>query len=258
MSDQIGAWHEAPVTAVEAVGAVVSHHEVIAGRDDEILSLDVAGEVNGPGGEDVASLIGGDGREVVVVGVVVGCGRLSGVGLLQRNAIAINDAVAKVDAIAWKPDDSFDKDVMLSLSVGRGAEEDDGLVVLELAIGKKGRDWRRRRKGDALDKDMVANQQRARHGRGWDGEVLEEEGHDEEGDGESRADRGELVQRGTVAIFFREYLHRGSPKLEGSESSLLSGEELADAFFSVVEHFVELGSAVGVLLSGGLGLDEAA
>ena len=38
---------------------------------------------------------------------------------------------------------------------------------------------------------------------------------------------------------------------------MLSGEELADALFGVVEHLVELGAGVGVFFGGGLGLDEA-
>ena len=45
---------------------------------------------------------------------------------------------------------------------------------------------------------------------------------------------------------------------ERGEGGLLGGEEFADAFFGVVEHFVELGAGVGVLFGGGLGFDEAA
>ena len=44
----------------------------------------------------------------------------------------------------------------------------------------------------------------------------------------------------------------------GGEGRLLRGEELADTFFCVVEHLVELRAGVGVLFGGGLGLDEAA
>src|ERR1700722_17042841 len=43
--------------------------------------------------------------------------------------------------------------------------------------------------------------------------------------------------------------------LEGGE---LGGEEFVDAFFGVVEHLAKLGASVGVVLGGGLGLDEAA
>ena len=43
----------------------------------------------------------------------------------------------------------------------------------------------------------------------------------------------------------------------GGEGVLLGLEELVNALFSVVEHFVELVAAVGVLLGGGLGLGDA-
>ena len=39
---------------------------------------------------------------------------------------------------------------------------------------------------------------------------------------------------------------------------MLGNEELTDALFGVVEHLVELGAGVGVLLGSGLGLDETA
>ncbi len=91
---------------------------------------------------------------------------------MQGDAIAIDDAVAKVDAIAGKSNNSFDEDVMVALVVGCWTEEDDGLIVLELAVGKKGRHGRGRCKGDALDQDMVSHQQGAGHRCGRDGEVL--------------------------------------------------------------------------------------
>ena len=43
-SDEVGARHESPVAAVVAVGPVVSHHEVVAGRNDEVFALDVSWE----------------------------------------------------------------------------------------------------------------------------------------------------------------------------------------------------------------------
>src|ERR1700731_1406975 len=51
---------------------------------------------------------------------------------------------------------------------------------------------------------------------------------------------------------------RGCALDGGGEGGLLGDEELADAFFGVVEHLVELGSGVGVFFGGGLGFDQAA
>src|SRR5579859_2867719 len=48
-ADDIGSRHKAPVTAVEADGAIVSHGEVPAGGNHEIFALDVVGKVGGPG-----------------------------------------------------------------------------------------------------------------------------------------------------------------------------------------------------------------
>jgi hypothetical protein len=42
-ADDIGAGDEAPVAAVEAVGAVVAHDEEAVGRDDEVKAVDVGG-----------------------------------------------------------------------------------------------------------------------------------------------------------------------------------------------------------------------
>lgn len=200
-SDEIGARHQSPVTAVVAIGTVVAHHEVVAGRNDEIFTLDVAGKIDGPGGEDTAPLIGWDGREVIVVGIVVGSGGLGRVGLPQRDTVAIDDAVTKVDPIAGKPDGPLDEDVMVTAGIGCGAEEDDRLIALKLTVRKKSSDRRRRRQGGALDEDMVAYQKGARHGRRGDGEVLKEEGHDEEGYGDGGAERGEILKPGGGSFY---------------------------------------------------------
>src|SRR5271170_4083407 len=61
--------NEAPVAAVEALGAVVAHGEDFSGRDYEIAVLNVAGEFVGPAGGDSGVLVGGDGGKVVAVGV---------------------------------------------------------------------------------------------------------------------------------------------------------------------------------------------
>lgn len=42
------------------------------------------------------------------------------------------------------------------------------------------------------------------------------------------------------------------------EDSLLSGQELADAFFGIIQHLAQLLACVGVLFCGSLGLDETA
>ena len=47
---------KAPVAAVEADRAVISHGEVVAWGDNEVVTLNMAGQVNSPFGGYVASL----------------------------------------------------------------------------------------------------------------------------------------------------------------------------------------------------------
>ena len=62
-------------------------------------------------------------------------GRVYGVGLVECDAVAVDDAVAEVDAVAGDTDDALDENVVLSFGIGCGPEEDDGLVVVEFAVG---------------------------------------------------------------------------------------------------------------------------
>src|SRR5208283_4559516 len=49
-ADDVRARDEAPVAAVERLGAVVAHGEDGSGRDDEVAIDDVVGQVEGPEG----------------------------------------------------------------------------------------------------------------------------------------------------------------------------------------------------------------
>lgn len=49
------AGHEAPVTAVEAHGAIIAHGKVFARRDDQIVPLNVIRQVYGPFGGYIAA-----------------------------------------------------------------------------------------------------------------------------------------------------------------------------------------------------------
>jgi hypothetical protein len=49
-AEDVFAWDEAPVAAVEALGAVVAHGEDFARRNDEVVALDVVGEIERPEG----------------------------------------------------------------------------------------------------------------------------------------------------------------------------------------------------------------
>jgi hypothetical protein len=186
---------EAPVAAVETFGAVVAHGEDFAGRDGEITVLNVAREFVTPAGGDVAVVVGRNGWEVVavriegVLGIVVVDGHAC-VGLVLCDTVEVDDAVAEVDAVAGNADGAFDEEEIRLA----GLEEDDDVAALDVAIEGEGRPFRGRGEGDAVDEDVVADEESLDHAGRGDLEVLEDEGHDEETDGEDGADGGEGLE----------------------------------------------------------------
>ena len=95
----------------------------------------MGGEVKGPLGGDVGSAGGWDGREVVAVGVVVGVGRLGCVGFVLGDSVEIDDAAAKVDAVAGDSDDSFNEDGVLAVWIYDRFVKDYGLSTMKLTVG---------------------------------------------------------------------------------------------------------------------------
>src|SRR5205823_12847562 len=119
----------------EAVGAVVAHDEEAVGRDDEVKAADVGRQIEGPLGRDTRDVGGWDGGEVVAVGVVVGGGGFGGAGFDLLEAVEVEDAAAKVDAVAGNPDDAFNEDDVFAVWLGDGLVEDDGFAAEDVAVG---------------------------------------------------------------------------------------------------------------------------
>lgn len=193
----IFAWDEAPEPAVEAFGAVVAEGEDLAGGNNQVVSLDMARQINGPAGGDVLVGAGGDGGEVVPVrdvgmhGVAV-VDRLAGLRLVLGDAVEVDDAVAEVDSIAGDGDGALDqKEVRVA-----GLQKDDDVSAADVAVVDEGSPPGGWGEGDAIDQDVVADEKRFDHRGGGDLEVLEDEGHDEEADGEDAADGGQGFERG--------------------------------------------------------------
>ncbi len=137
-----------------------------------------------------------------MLGVAV-VGGHAGLGLVLGDAVEVDDAVAEVDAVAGDADGALDEE-----EVGRfglGLEEDDDVAALDVAVVDEGRPVGGRGEGDAVDQDVVADEQRLLHGGGGDLEVLEDEGHDEEADGEDGADGGEGFQRGFGLLLLGDF-----------------------------------------------------
>jgi hypothetical protein len=216
---------EAPVAAIETFGAVVAHGEDLAGRYDKIAVDDVAGKFVGPTGGDIAIVVGWNCGKVVAVGVegvlrVTVGGRHAGVRLVLGDSVEVDDAIAEVDVIAGDANGALDEEEIRLA----GFEEDDDVAASNVAIEGKRRPLCRRSKGDAVHQNVVADEQGLHHGGRRDFEVLEDEGHHEETDGEDGADGGEGLQRGfgllllsglkIVRFSFHRVGQNGSPQMQ--------------------------------------------
>ena len=116
---------------------------------------------------------------------------MPGLRLVLRDAVEVDDTVAEVDAIAGDADGALDEE-----EIGlAGFEEDDDVAALDVAIEGEWGPFGGRGEGDAVDEDVVADEQGLHHGGRGDLEVLEDEGHHKETDGEDGADGGERFQR---------------------------------------------------------------
>src|SRR5581483_10547816 len=136
-ADDVGARNEAPVTAVEADSAVIAHSEIEAGGNDEILSLNKSRQSLSPFGGDVAAHLRGDGGEVVAIRLVIRVGGLAGVGLVQGNAVAVDNAGAEVDVVAGNTHNALDEEQMLAIGLEGGLVEDDDVAALNVAVVNK-------------------------------------------------------------------------------------------------------------------------
>ena len=208
-ADEVALRDQAPVAAVEAVGAVVTHDEVVARRDNEVIALYMGRKVDGPGGGGAGEVVWRAGGEVIVVRAVVGVGGEDREGLSLRDAVAEEDTVAEVDTVAGKADDALDEDVVVAGGVGRGAEEDNGFIVLERAVGDDARPGGGGGERGAVDEDVVADEQGAGHGGRGDDEVLDAEGDEKEPDGDHAGEGGEGEEAGFFRLRLRGVVGRG-------------------------------------------------
>ena len=200
-ADDVFPRHEAPEAAIQALGAVVAHGKNIAGRNDEVAVLNVIGEIVGPAGSDVVAVGGRDAGKVVAIGAigVLGVAVVHGhasVGFVLGDAVQVDDTVAEMDVVAGDGDGALDQEeVRLA-----GLEEDDDIAALDVAIEDEGCPGGGRSERDTIDQNVIADKQGLLHGGGGDFEVLEDEGHDEETDGEDGADRGQGLERGLGVV----------------------------------------------------------
>src|SRR5260370_23021 len=194
-ADDVLAGNEAPVTAVEALRAVVAHGKDLAGGDDQILALDVARQLVLPACGHAVIGAGRDAGEVVAIGAVgmlwvVVVDGLAGLRLVLGNAVQVDDSVPQVDTVARDCDGALhQEEVRLT-----GLEEDDDISAADIPVVGEGSPLRRWGQGDAIHQNVVADEQRLDHRGGGNLEVLEDERHHKQADGQHAADGGKRLQ----------------------------------------------------------------
>ena len=128
---------------------------------------------------------------------------MAGLGLVLPLAVQVDVALVQVHAIAGDADDALDQEHIRIA----GLEEDDDVAAVDGAVAHEGRPVRGRRQIDAIDQDVIADEQRVLHGAGGDDEVLKDEGQDEEADDDDGAvgcqglERSFVVLRGGCCCF---------------------------------------------------------
>src|SRR5438477_1478917 len=102
--DNIFLGNKSPVAAVQTHSAVVAHGEVMAGRYDDVLALNIRREIDHPVRRNVGIIGRRYCRKIVAVGVH-GIAVMQDVRFVQRLAVAVDDPVAQVDPVSGDPDD---------------------------------------------------------------------------------------------------------------------------------------------------------
>ena len=122
--------------------------------------------------------------------------------------VDVDDSVVKVDMIAWDSDQALHQIRLWACRRVDGArlDEYDDVAAPGLAIVNERHPFGGRRQGDAVDHEVVADQQRLLHGAGGDDEVLREKSEDEESDDQDGADAGRGLE-GSLFVF--SLLERG-------------------------------------------------
>jgi len=125
--------NEAPVAAVEAAVAIVTHDEVVVFGDDEFAIVHALQNRFRPFGADTdLHEIWFGGREIIAKGVAAGR-VVDDIGLREQRAVDIHVLIDDAETFAGKADDTFDIVEM----VVEGKFEDYDVAAMDGTIGEK-------------------------------------------------------------------------------------------------------------------------
>ena len=130
-TDDVFVRHKSPIAAVEADVAIVAHGKNAVRRNHQLAILEVRGKRVAPGRVQAVVIGRWNGREVIAIAVVGSVA--DDEGRFELLAVAINDAVLKLDAVTRYSDDAL-HDVQTGL--GRRNEDKD-VVMPRVAIGNQ-------------------------------------------------------------------------------------------------------------------------
>src|SRR5580658_3808471 len=190
--------HKSPESRVEAVVPIVAHHEVHSGRDNEIAIDDMVGKVDRPGFWCTVAGIARCGNRrngwklVPEVFVIVCCGRL-GVRLILSHSIDEDDAVAQMNTIAGNAYQPLYKKRVFASCHRHRLQENNNIVSLWLAVVGQRHPLVGRRESDAIDEEMVTDEERLLHRSRGNDEVLCEKGENEKSHDEHCAQTGDTL-----------------------------------------------------------------
>ena len=139
--------------------------------------------------------------------------------LVLRHAVEDDDAVVQVDVVAGHADETLDEEEVLGLALGvklglgDRLDENDDVAAARLAIVNQRHPLGGRSERDAVDNEVIADQERFLHRSGGDDEVLREKGEDEQAHHQHGTDAGHG--------FKRRLLHLGGSWFPGGFRRLL-------------------------------------
>src|SRR5581483_874255 len=178
--------NESPKAAVITYVAIVAHSEVTLRGNDHVVALNVLLQHQLPIWKKIVVFGRRDRGEVIAIRVIAVRTAVNDVRLVKLFSVAIDHAIAQMDAIPRHSDDALHH-VQPRLS---RRQENHDVASPDVAIGQQGaHPLCGRRKLFTIYKHVVADQQRVLHRTGWNLKGLNDKGDDKETGHEDSGER---------------------------------------------------------------------
>ena len=125
--------HEAPVAAVPAAVAIISHHKVVFGWDDQFVALDVIHNLPGPLGAQPVLHETAVGRRIICDHGILGRRVMNHVRLRDAGTVYVHSVAHDADVVSGQTDDALHVVRMIV----EGKFEDDDVAVADRPVGQQ-------------------------------------------------------------------------------------------------------------------------